>query len=84
MNDRHDHNLKVTVNIPVTKEVFEAWERLDGYQDYLLEDFDWFIHEALSKSFSRHQVNTYIKFAIKTALNAIEEADQEALYESSN
>ena len=77
MTEYHDHNLKVTVNIPVTKEVFEAWKQLDGYQDYLLEDFDWFIHEALSKSFSRHQVNTYIK-------NAIEEADQEALYESSN
>ena len=55
MTEYHDHNLKVTVNIPVTKEVFEAWERLDGYQDYLLEDFDWFIHEALSKSFSMNR-----------------------------
>jgi len=73
----HDHNLKVTVNIPVTKEVFEAWEKLDGYQDYLLEDFDMFIYEALNKSFSRHQVNNYIKFAIQNALNAIKEADQE-------
>ena len=84
MVDQHDHNLKITVNIPVTKEVFEAWEQLDGYQDYLLEDFDIFIYEALSKSFSRHQVNNYIKIAIQAALNSIEEADQGALYASSN
>jgi hypothetical protein len=75
--EQHDYNLKVTVNIPVTKEVFEAWEQLDGYQDYLLEDFDMFIYLALCKSFSRHQVNQYIKTAIKVAQDSIEEANQE-------
>ena len=53
MIEHHDHNLKITVNIPVSKEVFEAWENLDGYQEYLMEDFDAFIYEALIKSVSR-------------------------------
>jgi len=75
--EQFDHNLKVSVNIPVTKEVFEAWEHLDGYQDYLLEDFDMFIYHALSKSFSRYQVNHYIKTAIKVAQDSLEEANQE-------
>jgi len=80
----HDHNLKVTVNIPVSKEVFEAWEQLDGYQDYAMEDFDIFIYSQLSKKLSREQVNDFFMSAIKATMDAIEEADQEALYASSN
>jgi len=75
MMEHHDHNLKVTVNIPVSKEVFEAWENLDGYQEYLMEDFDAFIYEALSKSVSRKQMNNYIKIAIKHAHDTIEDHD---------
>jgi len=77
MMEHHDHNLKVTVNIPVSKEVFEAWENLDGYQEYLMEDFDAFIYEALSKSVSRKQMNNYIKIAIKHAHDTIEEIDHD-------
>ena len=77
MTEYHDHNLKVTVNIPVTKEVFEAWEQLDGFQDYLMEDFDAFIYEALSKSVSRKQMNNYIKIGIKHAHDTIEEIDHD-------
>lgn len=77
MTEYLDHNLKVTVNIPVTKEVFEAWEQLDGYQDYLMEDFDAFIYEALSKSVSRKQMNNYIKIGIKHAHDTIEEIDHD-------
>jgi len=79
MSDYSSFTITVPVHIPVTKEIFDAWKDLDGYQYYLLEDFDNFIYEALSKSFSRQQMNNYIKIAIQNALNSIEETDQEAL-----
>ena len=75
MIEHHDHNLKITVNVPVSKDVFEAWEQLDGYQEYLMEDFDAFIYEALSKSVSRKQMNNYIRIGIKHARDTLEEMD---------
>ena len=73
MIEHHDHNLKITVNIPVSKEVFEAWENLDGYQEYLMEDFDAFIYEALIKSVSRKKMNNYIKTAIEHAQDSMDD-----------
>lgn len=67
------YNLKITVNIPVSKEVFDAWENLDGYQEYLMEDFDVFIYEALAKSVSRKQMNNYIKTAIEHAQDSMDD-----------
>ena len=75
MIEHHNYNLKITVNIPVSKEVFEAWENLDGYQEYLMEDFDAFIYEALIKSVSRKKMNNYIKIGIKHAHDTLEKID---------
>jgi hypothetical protein len=69
--------IKVPVHIPVSKEVFEAWENLDMYQEYLMEDLDIFIYEILSKAVTRKQMNEYIKDIIKHAQDSIEEANNE-------
>jgi len=65
--------ITVPVHIPVTKDVFDIWKNLEGYQYYMLEDFDNFIYEALSKSFSRQQMNNYIKTAVIHAQASIDE-----------
>jgi hypothetical protein len=80
MSNYSSFTITVPVHIPVTKEIFDAWKNLDGYQYYLLEDFDNFIYEALSKSFSRQQMNNYIKTAVihaQASIDEIVEADQE-------
>ena len=77
MSENYDFVLKVPVNIPVTKEVFEAWKNLDGYQDYLMEDFDIFIYEILRKTVTIKQINNYIMNGIKHAQDSIEEINNE-------
>ena len=77
MTEYLDHNIKITVNIPISKEVFEAWEQLDGYQDYLLEDFDAFLYHALNKSYTRSEINNYIKTAIYLTQSTIRNIDNE-------
>jgi predicted kinase len=75
MSDYSSFTITVPVHIPVTKEVFEAWENLDNYQEYLMEDFDIFIYDAFSKIIKREQMNNYIKIACKHAQDSLDEVD---------